>query len=131
MGAGFYSLYREIHYIEVHYIEVWVYITPDLYRKKNEWVSGIASFIYQIPKVPLLIKVCVCCFPLYYVMHSVNWWTQILNSTLIYLPMCVQCKYIRFRGGKTHFYIWAKDITTYSLYRTTRMSIHNWKYFRC
>ena len=28
-----------------------------------------------------------------------------------YLPMCVQCKYIRFRGGKTHFYIWAKDIT--------------------
>ena len=26
MGAGFCSLYHEIHYIEVHYIKVWAYI---------------------------------------------------------------------------------------------------------
>jgi len=25
MGAGFSSLYHEIHYIKVRYIEVWVY----------------------------------------------------------------------------------------------------------
>ena len=32
MGAGFCSLYREIHYIEVHYIEVWICIS---FQKKK------------------------------------------------------------------------------------------------
>ena len=32
MGAGFFSLYREIHYIKVHYIEVWICIS---FQKKK------------------------------------------------------------------------------------------------
>ena len=37
-GAGFCSLYQEIHYNEIHYNEIWVYLMTD-----NELLSAISD----------------------------------------------------------------------------------------
>ena len=55
MGAEFFSLYSEIHYIEVLYIEVWVYsllckTSKDLFIEKIEkkWQAHIRNQITVI-----------------------------------------------------------------------------------
>ena len=55
MGAGFCSLYREIHYIEVRYIKVWVYFNCIL-KKKG---SGSNLTSNTTPDIVLLCSDCV------------------------------------------------------------------------
>ena len=52
MGAGFCSLYCEIHYIEVRYIKVWVYIMlcsggKKFLRKKMQFASMVKSIFFK------------------------------------------------------------------------------------
>ena len=52
MGAGFSSLYREIHYIKVRYIKVWVYhkLLPDVIDKLIEYLQAENAIYYQRKK---------------------------------------------------------------------------------
>ena len=100
MGAGFCSLYREIHYIKVRYIKVWVYISRhkedcqcQIHMKKEEVSHAPISFRafghlkWRAIDVTIIVVrgeqyQCVAFFKLENIIHKWNDLTKYLKSSI-------------------------------------------------
>ena len=81
MGAGFCSLYHEIHYIEVRYIKVWVYIVR-LERERREETKNILVFTLQwIKEITINTAAVVGHFTCWCCCYAKYTWIQLKNFT--------------------------------------------------
>ena len=86
MGAGFCSLYHEIHYIEVHYIEVWVYIgkyvcTMHIYTKSEKKKKNQFFEIFEWLPSEMLKSTFIFTFIIHIITEKKNIWMWVFKNT--------------------------------------------------